>query len=257
MTPDRPLAVVTGASSGIGEALARFLAVDGYDVALVARRVDRLNRLADELATRYGIAALPIQADLADTAAPERIVRALGDRVPAMLVNNAGFEMRGPVADVSAGRQAAMIQVNVAAVADLTRRFLPAMIARGSGHVINVGSAAGFQPGSFMAVYFATKAFVLSYSEALAEELEGTGVVVTCLAPGPVDTEFSDIADMGSTLHFRLGAMTAEAVARAGLIGARRGKRLVVPDWRNRLAMLAVRLAPRGLVLRIVRLMQA
>lgn len=256
MTNSKPLALVTGASSGIGLEFAELLAAESHDLVLVARRIDRLRDIAVRLTSRYGVSVEPISADLADPQATAEISSHLNGRVPDILVNNAGFGFRGAAVQLPVERQAAMIQVNITALAGLVLRIAPGMIARGSGRIINVGSAAGFQPGPFMAAYFATKSFVLSYSEALSEELRGTGVTVTCLAPGPVATEFSDLAGMGATMHFRMGAMTAEKVARQGLAGARRGQRLVVPGWRNRLGLIAVRFAPRGLVLKIVRWMQ-
>ena len=173
-----------------------------------------------------------------------------------VVVNNAGFGDVGAVATLSLERQSEMIRVNVVALTELTRLFLPGMIQRRRGGILNVGSTAGYQPGPNMAVYYATKAFVLSFSEALAEELLGTGVTSTCLNPGPTATGFADAAHMGDALLFQLGTMDAGAVARRGYRGFRRGKVIVVPGLKNKLGTLAVRLVPRRLVRKLVKRLQ-
>ena len=196
--------LITGASSGIGLELARLFAADGSDLILVARREAELQSLADDMAASHGISARVMTEDLSDLSAPQRIVDRLAtDELELdVLVNNAGFGLRGPAAELDLQRQLDMLQVNVTALTHLTRLLLPAMIARRRGGVLNVASTAAFQPGPHMAVYYATKAYVLSFSEALAEELGGTGVTVSCLAPGPTATEFADAADMRDTLLF-------------------------------------------------------
>ena len=174
-----------------------------------------------------------------------------------VLVNNAGFGARGPVAELDLGRQLEMVRLNVEALTALTRFLLPGMLARRRGGVLNVASTAAFQPGPFMAVYYATKAYVLSFSEALAEEARGTGVAVTALAPGPTLTGFQKEADLEDRLLFKLGPMAAAPVARAGHRAFRRGRVLVIPGLKNRLGAFSTRLAPRWLVRRVVRMLQA
>ena len=178
-------ALITGASSGIGCELARLFAADKSDLVLVARRQEKLDQLATELRRDYGVSVRVFAKDLADPQSPQAIFDALAAEGVAVdvLVNNAGFGAAGPVADLPLEKQLDMIQVNVAALTQLTRLFLPGMIQRRSGGILNVGSTAGFQPGPYMAVYYATKAYVLSFTEALGEEVVGTGVRVACLAP--------------------------------------------------------------------------
>jgi short-subunit dehydrogenase len=250
----RETVLITGASSGIGQEFARLFARGRTDLVLVARRRDRLEHLADELTLQHRIEAAVITADLAEPDAPARIqgeieVRGLTVDV---LVNNAGFGARGRFADLDGQRQLDMIAVNVKALVELTRRFLPAMTLRRRGGILNVGSQAGFIPGPEMAVYYATKAFVLSFTEALAEELRGTGVRVSVLAPGPVATEFAQAAGMTSSRLFELRAADAAAIARAGYDGFRRGRVIVIPEITGRLGVGAVRLMPRSVVRRLI-----
>lgn len=251
----RATALVTGASEGIGEALARGLAAHGEDLVLVARRADRLERLAAELARAHGIRARALPCDLADPAAPGALVRALEAEAIEVdvLVNDAGFGLHGPFAEGDLAAELRMIQVNVTALTELTRRVLPGMLARRGGRVLNVASTAAFAPGPFMAVYYATKAYVLSLSEALAEELAGTGVSVTALCPGPTRTGFAAAAGVDGLklLRQRRLVMDPEQVARRGLEGMWRGARLVVPGVLNRLLVGSARLAPRAWVARI------
>jgi uncharacterized protein len=174
-----------------------------------------------------------------------------------VLVNNAGFGAHGQVATLGVQRQLAVIEVNIAALTRLTALFLPGMLEREHGAVLNVASTAAFQPGPNQAVYCATKAYVLSFTEALAEETRGTGVRVSCLAPGATKTQFAAQAEMSGTLAFRLGAMAAKPVAQAGYDGLRKGKVLVVPGAFNRAAALAVRVSPRALVTRAAGYLQA
>jgi len=231
------------------------LARHGHDVALVARAEDILMRLAEDLRTDFGVRAEVVPADLADPESPEAIVerlRRLGFRVD-VLVNNAGFGSLGPFVGAEVGAQLDMMQVNATAVVHLTRLLLPLMVEHGEGRVLNVASTAAFQPGPGMAVYFATKAFVLSFSEALAEELAGTGVTVTALCPGPTPTGFQRRAYMErAPLGGRLVTGDVAAVARAGYQGMVKGKRIVVPGWLNRVGTVLPRLAPRSLVTRVV-----
>ena len=251
----RPGALVTGASSGIGYELARVLAEEGHDVALVARSADRLADIAGGFEREFGIRALSVPEDLADPAAPGRLIdrlRGAGFRVD-VLVNNAGFGTMGRFWRSEPAAQVDMVQVNVAAVTHLTRLCLEEMVERGEGRILNVASTAAFQPGPYMSVYFATKAFVLSFSEAVAEELRGTGVTVTALCPGPTATGFQKRARMERTpIGGRLVTGDAATVARAGYDGMRRGKRLVIPGWHNRIGSFLPRLVPRRLATRIV-----
>jgi short-subunit dehydrogenase len=255
----RDTVLITGASSGIGLELARLFAGDGADLVLVARSEDKLRELAGELTAEHGIAAQVLAADLTRPDSAGEIAEALarqGVQVD-VLVNNAGFGAHGQVAGIGVQRQLDVIEVNVAALTRLTALFLPGMLERGHGAVLNVASTAAFQPGPNQAVYCATKAYVLSFTEALAEEVRGSGVRVSCLAPGATETQFAAQAGMTGTLAFRMGAMTPGPVARAGHDGLRRGKALVIPGLLNRAMALSVRLAPRALVTRIAGRMQA
>ncbi len=215
----RPVALVTGASAGIGVELARVLAVD-HDLVLTARREKQLYALADELRLAHGTACSVFPADLADPNAPRKLfddIRVAGIAVD-VLVNNAGFGDLGAFAKADLGKALRMIQVNVTALTELTGLFLPEFVARNSGRILNVGSVAGFQPGPLMAVYYATKAYVNSFSEALHSELRGTGVTVTVLCPGPVATEFGAAAGFRATRVVSAGqAVAARPVAEAGV----------------------------------------
>lgn len=246
--------LITGASSGIGLELTRLFAAAGSDLVLVARREDRLSALADELgANDVTVRVLPADLSLPTSASAIcEILHGSGIDID-ILVNNAGFGARGPVADLSVDRQTKMMQVNMRTLAELTRRLLPGMIHRGWGGILNVASTAAFQPGGpYMTVYYASKAFVLSFTEGLAEEVAGTDINVTCLAPGPVVTEFGAIAGVEDTVLFKVGALEASKVAWAGYRGLRRGKTLVVPGLRNKITTLAVRLLPRAVIRKTV-----
>jgi uncharacterized protein len=250
--------LITGASAGIGLELAHLFAANKSRLILVARRQEKLTALAEELHQSHGIEVTVLPHDLSDPAAPQAIFDDLTGRglVVDVLVNNAGFGAVGSVAHLPLERQLKMIQVNVVALTHLARLFLPGMTERRRGGILNVGSTAGFQPGPNMAVYYATKAYVVSFSEALAEELVDTEVHVTCLAPGPTATEFGAVSGMNESLVFKLGAMNARAVAQAGYEGFRQGKALVVPGPMNKLGVFSVRLAPRSLVRKLVKRLQ-
>jgi short-subunit dehydrogenase len=253
----RPLALVTGASAGIGKEIARVLAAD-HDLVLSARRADELNALAAEL-TAAGAACRVVVADLADPAGPRALFAAVesAGRPVEVLVNNAGFGDLGFFAAADPAKLLRMIQVNVTALTELTHLFLQGMKGRGRGRILNVGSVAGFQPGPIMAVYYGTKAYVNSLSQALANELSGTGVTVTALCPGPTHTEFSAVAGMRESKVFSVGGrLTARQVAEAGVAAMRRGKVVVVPGLKNRLLIAFQRLVPRSWVVGIVRWMQ-
>ncbi len=251
--------LITGASSGIGLELAKLFAADKSNLVLVARNRGALELLAEELKRDHGVDVLVEPNDLANAAAPQTIfdgLTAKGVTVD-VVVNNAGFGSLGTFAELPTQRQLDMIQVNITALTHLSRLFLPGMIERGRGGILNVGSTAGFQPGPNMAVYFAAKAYVVSFTEALAEELAGTKIKVTCLAPGPTATGFAAVAHEEDTLLFRLGVMDAKSVASTGYRGFRRGKVLVIPGFRNKLGIFSVRLGPRIVVRKIVKRLQS
>jgi short-subunit dehydrogenase len=252
----RGTALITGASSGIGTALADELASRGHAVTLVARREERLVSLATELGAEHSVDAEVIACDLAEPAARERLLEDLKERGRAVevLVNNAGFGVRGDFATSDTERMLRMVRVNIEAVVDLSGRLLPAMVSRGRGAVINVASMAAFQPLPGSAVYAASKSFVLSFSESLRTELRGRGVTVTALCPGPVPTEFPEVAGMGDVESRTPGLFwtSGVAVAREAIDGAARDKRVVVPGVLNRATALAGQHSPRGLALPLI-----
>jgi short-subunit dehydrogenase len=254
-----PTALVTGASSGIGLELATLFARDRNDLVLVARNRERLEGVARGLMEEFGVRATVLAADLARPEAPEDIAGALARQAITVdaLVNNAGVGFLGPFAEASLDKTLAMIQINVTALTHLTGLLLPGMLARRSGRVFNVASTAAFQAGPLMAVYYATKAYVLSFSEALGNETAGTGVTVTALCPGPTLTEFQKSAGMEATLLFRGPlVMAAPAVARAGYEGMLRGDRVVIPGIANRVMVQGLRVTPRRLATAIARRIQ-
>ena len=251
--------LITGASSGIGLELARIVAAHGHDVILVARSERKLADLADELQRANNVRAHVVAADLSDAAAVERLVShvaGLGVHVD-VLVNNAGYGVYGPFVETALDAELRMIQVNVAALTHLTKRFLPGMVARRSGHILNVASTAAFFPGPLMAVYYATKAYVLSFSEALANEVATSGVTVTALCPGPTASNFQEAAGLQeSKLVFGKTLPTARDVARAGYEGMMSGKAVVIPGLANKLTASAPRWMPRAAMAKIVRAVQ-
>ena len=252
-------ALVTGASSGIGLELTKLLARDRHDLALVGRDRARLDSLAGDLSQRFGVTALILVHDLADPAAPAAIARELSEKSVTVdvLVNCAGFGSAGFFAETPISTELEIIQVNVTAPTHLTALLLPGMLDRRRGGILNVASTAAFQPGPLMAVYYATKAYLLSFSEALANETRGTGVTVTTLCPGPTRTEFQRRAGLKEVLLFRGPLVSsAEEVARAGYEGWKRGKRLVIPGIANRILIQAERLTPRRLTMAITRRLQ-
>jgi uncharacterized protein len=251
--------LVTGASSGIGLELGRCFAADGCRLVLVARKGMALETLADELRKAHKIQAQVFTADLAHPDTPNRLLahlKAAGLKVD-VLVNNAGFGAQGLFAELPLGRQLDMIQVNVTALVHLTGLLLPGMIERRRGGVLNVASTAAFQPGPGMAMYYATKAFVLSFTEALAEELAGTGVTATAVCPGPTTTNFGQAAGGTFKPIARRVSMTAAAVARLGHRAFRSGHVVAITGVRNKIPTFAVRLAPRALVRKITKFYNA
>jgi uncharacterized protein len=255
----RPTALVTGASGGIGAELARLLAAGGHDLVLVARSEGKLRAFAEDLGRAHGVRVIVLAADLSRVEEVERVARAAPSQAGPIevLVNNAGYGLHGAFAVTDASRELEMIQLNVVAPTRLSKAFFPDMIARGRGRILNVASTAGFFPGPFMAVYYATKAYVVSFSLALAEEVRGTGVTVTCLAPGATRTGFAEGAGMARSRLFRSRmVMDADDVARAGYQAMMEGRRLVIPGVANRIMVESGRLAPRSVLARITRILQ-
>lgn len=249
-------ALITGASGGIGYELAKLFAHDHYDLVLVARRADKLNQVSAELQSHFGTTAKAVALDLADAQAPKFLFDQLQREGIAVdiLVNNAGFGGFGAFAAMPEQEILSQIHLNITALTHLTRLFLPPMLARRSGKIMNVASTAAFQPGPLMAVYYATKAYVLSFSEALSNELAGSGVSITCFCPGATDTGFAKRAGTENTRLFKkIGAMSAEAVAQDGYRGLMAGRTLVISGTKNWLVAESVRFAPRKLVTAVSR----
>jgi short-subunit dehydrogenase len=254
MNANGQTALVTGASSGIGLELARLLAKDRYRLVITSRSQSAMDELAAQLRGQ-GAEVIVIPADLSKPDEPKRLFNEIGKLGIDIdiLVNNAGFGTHGKFWENDAAQEMSLLQVNVVALADLTRLFLPAMVARGRGRILNVASMASFQPGPLMANYYASKAYVLSLSEALSNELRRTGVTVTALCPGPTSTDFQRRAGIKNSKLFKMAGMTAEAVAIAGYQAMLAGKRVCIPGFKNRLLAIATKFAPRQFVLRTVR----
>ncbi|HEX7251732.1 MAG TPA: SDR family oxidoreductase [Thermoanaerobaculia bacterium] len=246
-----PATLITGASSGIGRELTKLFAEDRQDLVLVARNRKKLDEFARDLTAAFGVAVRVIARDLARPDAPAEIAKELSNEgiVIHTLVNNAGFGAYGPFGETDGAKELEMLQVNIGALTQLTKLFLPPMLERKSGRILNVASTAAFQPGPLMAVYYASKAYVLSFTEALANEVAAQGVVVTALCPGPTDTEFQKEAGLEETHLFRSPfVQDARSVARAGYAGLAAGKRIVIPGIANQVLAQAVRFSPRRLV---------
>jgi hypothetical protein len=244
----KKVALVTGASAGLGVEFARQLSKRGHSLVLAARRKDRLAELARELGDARSLAI-----DLSKANAAAKLmadIEANGETVD-LLVNNAGFGLIGPFAELDAKRERQMIDLNAGALTDLCRAVAPAMIERRSGGILNVASTAAFQPGPKMAVYFASKAFVLSLSEALHEELKPHGIKVTCLCPGPTRTEFGEIAGFAGNSLFDKVAMNAAEVVETGLKALDSNDAVLVAGWINKIGAASTRLAPRSVVRKI------
>ena len=255
MTQPRPLALVTGASMGIGVDIAHVLAKRGHDLVLVARSADKLQQVAAQLQAEHQISAHVLVADLASAAGADQVadeVTKRGWQVD-VLVNNAGYGLFGALTETDAADELNMIQLNVVALYRLTKRLLPAMVARKRGYIMNVASTAAFFSGPFMAVYYATKNFVLAFSEGLDEELKGTGVHVSCLCPGPTKSEFRTRARTDRSKLTSRGQVPSMPVAIAGVEGMFAGRRLVIPGAKNRFETSLPRLLPRTMVAGIVR----
>ncbi|HUF10534.1 MAG TPA: SDR family oxidoreductase [Rhodothermales bacterium] len=245
MAAPNSAALVTGASSGIGLEFARLLAAEGRDLLLVARSQDRLEEIKDELVARHGVIVRCLAVDLTHQDAAERVANAAAGLFVDLLINNAGVGVLGRFHETNRDDQLNLTRLNVDAVVELTHRFVGPMIEHGQGGVLNVASMAGFTPGPLMSTYYASKAFVVSFTEALALELRDTGVTVSALCPGPVPTNFqarAGIVRKGSTV---LPSLSARYVAEAGLKGLRAGKTVVVPGLLNKVLVAVMRVTPR------------
>ncbi len=243
-------ALITGASAGLGAEFAKLFAADKHDLVLVARRKDRLETLAAELTKSHGVRVHVIGADLATAAGATQLladVKALGVDVE-FLVNNAGFGSSGAFADADPMRELEMVQLNVTTLLALTRALLPDMLAKKRGRILNIGSTAGFQPGPYMATYYASKAFVNSFTEALWYELKGTGVTATVSCPGATATEFAAVAGTDKSRLFAMGAASADVVARDAYRAMMKGKPMIVHGFKNKLVVQALRVSPRAAV---------
>ena len=248
-------ALITGASGGIGLELARLFARDGFGLALVARSGDKLAQIREEFERRYNVTVHTLPKDLADPAAPDELFNEMKERSIGIdaLVNNAGFTVFGPFVATDYAKERDLMQVNIVALTHLTKLFLPGMVERGWGRVLNVASTAAFMPGPLMAVYYASKAYVLSFSEALAVELRGTGVSVTALCPGPTETGFQKRGEMeDSRLVAGRRLMSARAVARIGYQAMMKGQDMVVPGFSNWLTAQFPRFLPHRLAAAII-----
>ena len=256
MNPQQQTALITGASGGIGYELAKLFARDHISLVLVARSGEKLAEVAGELQEQFGVLVRTVPLDLALPSAPRVLFDQLQQEGVTVdfLVNNAAYGKYGNFASVALEESIGQIQLNIAALTALTRLFLPAMVARRSGKILNVASTAGFQPGPMMAVYYATKAYVLSFSEAVANELKGSGVTVTCLCPGPTLTNFQKRANIESSRLFQQFApMDARVVARDGYRALMKGKSLKISGVQNWLVAEAVRVSPRKVVTAVSR----
>ncbi len=259
MSATRTMAVVTGASSGIGREFADILAAHGHHIVIIARSHDTLADFAEELRERYGVVVEVLAIDLSKAEAPEEVFSELQQKniTVDILINNAGFGSYGMFADTDWHTDGAMIDLNVRTLTHLTRLFLPGMIIRRHGRIVNVASTAAFQPGPLMAVYYATKAYVLSFSEAIANELQGTGVTVTALCPGPTESGFQKAAHIEeSPLVLGKRLPTSREVAEYGYESMIAGKTVAIHGFMSRLFALGIRLIPRSAATAIVRRVQ-
>ncbi len=258
-TETKPTALITGASRGIGLELAKQLAANGHDVVLSARGRDALEAAAGLIEGKYAVNATVIPVDLRLPDAAEHLHSEVAAQKLeiGILVNNAGFGLGGEFLETDMQREVEMIQVNITALTQLTKIFGAAMVLRRKGRIMNLASTAAFQPGPLMAVYYATKAYVLSFTEAVAEELRDTGVTLTALCPGATATDFAETAQVTSSRLFtRLGVASPEDVAAYGYKAMMRGERVAIPSFRDKIMIQSERLVPRSLVTRLARLAQ-
>lgn len=251
----RKTVLITGVSGGIGKELADRFAKGGHNIVLVARSEGKILDLAQEYQNKYGIQATVIAKDVAAPGVPEEIFNELKEKkiVVDYLINNAGFGLFGTFMETDMEQEINMIDINIKSLTVMTKLFLPDMIKRGHGGVMNVASLVGFFPGPMMSVYYATKAYVLSFTEALENEVSGTGVTVTALCPGLTSTGFVDRSGMGASKMVRGTIMEAGQVAEGGYRGFLRGKTLIMPGARNRFIAFMPRLLPRKIMTRMIR----
>jgi len=257
--PSASTALITGASHGIGLALARELAAHGHPLILTARSTEQLEQVATDLSSRHGIVVTVIPLDLTDPGAPSRLIKEIAARnlTVDILVNNAGFGLKGPFAHTALARELEMIHLNIAALTTLTKLALPHMLSRRAGRILNLASTAAFQPGPLMAVYYASKAYVLHFSEAIAEELRDTGVTVTALCPGPTRTRFATDAGMRTArMEKSPFMMDVDDVARFGYRAMMRGQRVAIPGFLNQCVAFGTRFVPRRVAATLARLSQ-
>lgn len=243
----RETALITGASSGIGLELARRFARDGKDLVIIARREDKLKELSSKLETEYSVDVKIIVKDLIKNEAPREVFDQLKEENIAIdyVVNNAGFGAVGPFAELDYQRQIDMINLNVTSLVALTRLFLPGMLKNNFGGILNVGSLAGYQAGPNAAIYYASKAFVLSFTEALSSELKNTGVKVSCLAPGPVATGFGEVSGMDKALLFKYSVMNVDEVVDTCYRDFMNKKTVIIPGLLNKFLPLLGKFLPR------------
>lgn len=244
----KKIALITGATSGIGKELAKCFVINGYNIIIVARDEKALRATADEFRKQYGAEIAIIQADLSIPGAAEKVYASLNGKALDVLVNNAGFAEYGLFADSDIQKILASMRLNMETLTHLTRLVLPDMIDRRAGKILNVASTAAFQPGPLMSVYYATKAYVLSFSEAVRYELRGTGVSITTLCPGPTNTNFQKISPYGKTKILKMGMMRADVVAQQGYLGLIDNVHIVVPGIKNKIGAFMTRFAPRSLL---------
>ena len=250
-------ALITGATSGIGLELARLFAKDKYDLVLIARNAVKLKEVSEELAGNSGIKVKIISKDLSESNSAHEIFDEITSEkiIVDILINNAGFGSFGAFADFELRNDLDMMQLNMTSLVILTKLFLNEMLERNSGRIMNVASTAAFQPGPFMALYYASKAFVLSFSEAVSEEISDSNVTLTCLCPGPTETGFQERAGVKKIklLNKKPAMISAEDVAVIGYRGLMKGKRIIIPGKINLLISKAVRFTPRRVVTKIIK----
>lgn len=253
------VALITGASGGLGEEFARLAAADGNDLVLIARSKEKLSTLGTELEKKHRIHVTVLPHDLSLPDAVGKLTAELKEKTiePDILINNAGFGAYGLFHRTGYEQERSLIAVNIAALTELTKSLVPTMVRRGSGKILNIASTAAFQPGPLMAVYYASKAYVMHFSLALSEELKGTGVTTTCLCPGPTKTGFESNANLRNSRLFRLGSMDAATVAGIGYKAMKSGRPLVVAGLRNRFGAFMTRFIPKMFAAKIAKSVQA
>jgi uncharacterized protein len=255
---DKKTALITGASGGLGFELAKVFAREGFDLVLVARSEDKLKELAEDLKSKHVTQATVIGKDLAIPGSPDEIFAEIQQKkiTVDVLVNNAGFADYAYFVESDLNKQLQMMQLNIVTLTHLTRLFLPGMKERGYGKIMNLASTAAFAPGPLMAVYYASKAYVLSFSEAIAAEMQGTGVTVTALCPGPTESGFQQRAAMQDSKLVQGRLMSAQTVAEIGYNGLMKGEHMVIPGFMNQVQSFMPRLLPRNMAARVVMNMQ-